>query len=210
MAGVVQLKPPPLSVDIFRTFVAGRPEEERWELIDGVAVMRAPLTIAHQQIASNLQRILHDALERRALAMTPFQRVGVNLGPCYRKLRSRARRGRHRQRRGARSRRTLCRSVLSGGGGRLAERCCHGGSETRGLQAARGLHVHSHRATEPLRGPRRLADRRRMDTAGLEQAGQRACPCGFRPELHGRGCLSGHGAPAAVRPAPELLAQSVA
>jgi len=82
MAGVVQLKPPPLSVDIFRTFVAGRPEEERWELIDGVAVMRAPLTIAHQQIASNLQRILHDALERRALAMTPFQRVGVNLGPA--------------------------------------------------------------------------------------------------------------------------------
>jgi len=66
MASAPMRDRPRLSVHVFRRFVEGRPEEERWELIDGVAVMMAPPTLAHQIIAGNLQRLLNDALEIRA------------------------------------------------------------------------------------------------------------------------------------------------
>jgi Uma2 family endonuclease len=82
MAGALQRKPPRLSVEVFRGFLEGRPDEERWELIDGVAVMMAPPTLAHQRIASNLQRLLHTALESHAPTLTVYQRVGVNLAPA--------------------------------------------------------------------------------------------------------------------------------
>jgi Uma2 family endonuclease len=72
---------PRLSVDVFRGFLEGRPEEERWELIDGVAVMMAPPTLAHQIIAGNLQRLLNDALDVRAPTLIACQRAGVNIGP---------------------------------------------------------------------------------------------------------------------------------
>ena len=81
MAGVAQRSPPRLSVELFRGFLEGRPEEERWELIDGVAVMMAPPTLAHQLIAGNLQRLLNDALEIRAPSLVACQRAGVNIGP---------------------------------------------------------------------------------------------------------------------------------
>jgi Uma2 family endonuclease len=80
MPGATQRKAPPLSIETFRGFVSGRPEEERWELIDGVAVMMPPPTIAHQQIASNLQRLLNEALEKHNPEHVAFQRVGLNLG----------------------------------------------------------------------------------------------------------------------------------
>jgi Uma2 family endonuclease len=72
---------PRLSVEVFRGFLEGRPEEERWELIDGVAVMMAPPTLAHQIIAGNLQRLLNDALEIHAPTLIACQRAGVNIGP---------------------------------------------------------------------------------------------------------------------------------
>jgi Uma2 family endonuclease len=86
MAGVLERKLPRLSVELFRRFVAARPDEEHWELIDGVAMKMAPPTLAHQCIASNLQRLLHAALEQHAPGLTVLQRVGVNLAPlveCY-------------------------------------------------------------------------------------------------------------------------------
>jgi Uma2 family endonuclease len=70
-----------VSLPVFRAFVATRPAEERWELVDGVAMMMAPSTKAHQRIASNLQRLLLGALERHAPTLTAYQRVGVNIGP---------------------------------------------------------------------------------------------------------------------------------
>jgi Uma2 family endonuclease len=75
------LRTPRMSVELFRGFVEGRPDEEHWELIDGVAMMMAPPTKAHQRIASNLERLLNDALERHSPALVAYQRVGVNLGP---------------------------------------------------------------------------------------------------------------------------------
>src|SRR5438093_314539 len=70
---------PGLSVDAFRAFYLGRPEEERWELIDGVPTMRAPPTFVHQRIASNLERLLNDALETHDPARAAYQRGGLNL-----------------------------------------------------------------------------------------------------------------------------------
>ncbi len=81
MAGIAQRNPPRLSVELFRGFLEGRPDEEHWELIDGVAVMMAPPTLVHQWIASNLQRILYDALESFAPTLAVYQRAGINLGP---------------------------------------------------------------------------------------------------------------------------------
>jgi Uma2 family endonuclease len=81
MAGATQRNQPPLSRATFRAFTASRPDEERWELIDGVAVMMTPPTKAHQRIASNLERLLLDSIERYAPNLTAYQRLGVNLGP---------------------------------------------------------------------------------------------------------------------------------
>jgi Uma2 family endonuclease len=57
-----------------------RPDNERWELIDGVPVMMTPPTMRHQRIASNLERLLNAGLDRIGSAFEAFQRVGVNLG----------------------------------------------------------------------------------------------------------------------------------
>jgi Uma2 family endonuclease len=81
MAGVAQRNTPRLSLELFRGFLEGRPDEERWELIDGVAVMMAPPTLAHQQIASNLHHLLYDALKTLGRTFAAHQRSGINLGP---------------------------------------------------------------------------------------------------------------------------------
>jgi Uma2 family endonuclease len=65
-----------LSVDAFRAFYQGRPDEERWELINGVPMMMAPPTFVHQRIARNLERLLNDALETRDPARAAYQRGG--------------------------------------------------------------------------------------------------------------------------------------
>jgi hypothetical protein len=82
MAGVPLHAQQRMSVGQFRQFIEGRPDKERWELIDGVAMMMAPPTVAHQRIASNLERLLLDALDTHAPALTAFQAIGVNIGPA--------------------------------------------------------------------------------------------------------------------------------
>jgi Putative restriction endonuclease len=44
--------------------------------------MMAPLTLAHQVIAGNLQRLLDAALEDHAPTLNVIQRAGVNLAPA--------------------------------------------------------------------------------------------------------------------------------
>src|ERR1700736_1041340 len=79
MARAAKLRPLPVSA--FRTWAETRPDEEHWELIDGVPIRRTPSTKAHQRIASNLERLLNDALLRSAPERAAYQRVGLNLGP---------------------------------------------------------------------------------------------------------------------------------
>ena len=69
----------PLSVETFRAWVESRPSEERWELLAGVPMMMAPPTHDHQRIASNVERLLNDALETHRPELSAYQRVGLNL-----------------------------------------------------------------------------------------------------------------------------------
>jgi Uma2 family endonuclease len=64
----------------FRVFQARRPDHERWELLGGVAVMMTPPTIAHNRIASNLERLLNAALAHHAPSLLATQRPGLDLG----------------------------------------------------------------------------------------------------------------------------------
>jgi Uma2 family endonuclease len=70
-----------ISIEAFRAFYESRPDEEHWELIDGVPMMMAPATKAHQRIASNLERLLNDALDHHNPALAAYQRLGMNLRP---------------------------------------------------------------------------------------------------------------------------------
>jgi len=71
-----------MSVEIFRTFYAERPDEERWELINGVATRLPRSTLPHQCIAGNLQFGLIEALRDCEPALIALQRIAVNIGPC--------------------------------------------------------------------------------------------------------------------------------
>lgn len=46
--------PEPMTAEEFFAFTATRPDEEKWELIDGEPIMNASATFLHQTIASNL------------------------------------------------------------------------------------------------------------------------------------------------------------
>jgi Uma2 family endonuclease len=82
MSGAPQRQLQRMSIESFRAFYAMRPDEEQWQLIDGVAIMMTPPTVAHQCIATNLQLLLFRALEQHAPMLTAFQRLGVNLAPA--------------------------------------------------------------------------------------------------------------------------------
>lgn len=79
MSSAAVRKPPVLTRRDFRAFVATRPDEEHWELIGGVAMMMNPPTKAHQRIASNLERLLNDALELHDPSKAAYQRIGVTI-----------------------------------------------------------------------------------------------------------------------------------
>jgi Uma2 family endonuclease len=64
----------------FRSFQERRPDRERWELVAGVPMMMTPPTIAHNRIASNLERLLNGALDLYDPSRMAVQRPGVELG----------------------------------------------------------------------------------------------------------------------------------
>ena len=66
-----------MDVDEFMAFLGTRPDEEHWELIEGVAVMMAPPSYAHQRIARNLSELLNSAFGERGADLFAYQRVGV-------------------------------------------------------------------------------------------------------------------------------------
>lgn len=68
-----------MSVADFRSFLAARPEEERWQLIDGAPFMMTPPTGTHQRIAYNLARLLDDALAAVRPDLATLQEIGVRI-----------------------------------------------------------------------------------------------------------------------------------
>lgn len=68
-----------LSADGFMAFLEPRPEHERWELFDGVAVMQANASLTHQVIASSIARLIDDALMRQNSTWTAIAHGMVDL-----------------------------------------------------------------------------------------------------------------------------------
>lgn len=65
------------SVEEFFALMESRPEEERWQLIDGVAMMMPPPTLVHQRIASNLALELNTHFRSNRPELFAFQEVGL-------------------------------------------------------------------------------------------------------------------------------------
>jgi len=79
MIGALRQRTPMLSVASFRAWLASRPDEEHWELIEGLPMMMTPPNRRHQRIASNLESLLNAALRRNNPALTAYHDIGVNI-----------------------------------------------------------------------------------------------------------------------------------
>ena len=79
MVGALHQNAPILSVASFRTWLASRPDEEHWELIEGVPMMMTPPNRRHQRIASNLESLLNAALKRHDPTLVAYHDIGVNI-----------------------------------------------------------------------------------------------------------------------------------
>jgi len=66
-----------MDVDEFMAFVQTRPKGERWDLIEGVAVMMAPASYAHQRITRNLCELLNAAFAAGRLDLFAYFDAGV-------------------------------------------------------------------------------------------------------------------------------------
>jgi Uma2 family endonuclease len=66
-----------MDVDEFMAFLETRPEHERWDLIEGVAVMMAPPSHAHQLIVYNLCELLNSAIRVSGRDMFACPGAGV-------------------------------------------------------------------------------------------------------------------------------------
>jgi Uma2 family endonuclease len=79
MVGTARQHAPILSVAAFRVWLTSRPDEEHWELIDGVPMMMAPPNRRHQRIANNLENLLNGALKRHDPRFAAYHDIGVNI-----------------------------------------------------------------------------------------------------------------------------------
>jgi Uma2 family endonuclease len=79
MVGTAYQPAPILSVAAFRAWLTSRPDEEHWELIEGVPMMMAPPNRRHQRIASNLENLLNAALKRHDPRFAAYRDIGVNV-----------------------------------------------------------------------------------------------------------------------------------
>jgi Uma2 family endonuclease len=79
MVGALRQNSPILSVASFRAWLESRPDEEHWELLGGIPMMMTPPNRRHQRIASNLERLLNDALKAHDPGLIAYHGIGVNV-----------------------------------------------------------------------------------------------------------------------------------
>jgi Uma2 family endonuclease len=79
MVGAASAQSPILSVASYRAWLESRPDEEHWELIEGVPMMTTPPNRRHQRIASNLESLLNAALKRYNPLLAAYHDIGVNI-----------------------------------------------------------------------------------------------------------------------------------
>src|SRR5262245_42600962 len=66
-----------MDLDEYMAFLETRPHGEHWELIEGVAVMMAPASYAHQRIARNFCELLNSAFAAQRLDLFAYFDAGV-------------------------------------------------------------------------------------------------------------------------------------
>lgn len=69
----------PWTADQFLDFYMTRPDGERWQLVDGLAMMMVPPTRTHQKLAKNLLFLLDRALEQHSPDLEVFYETGVRI-----------------------------------------------------------------------------------------------------------------------------------
>ena len=67
------------TVEEYLAFIESRPEDERWQLIDGVAMMMPPPTVPHQIIAGNLAFELNALFRQQRRKLLAVQEVGLTV-----------------------------------------------------------------------------------------------------------------------------------
>ena len=67
------------TVEEYLAFIESRPDDERWQLIDGVALMMPPPTVPHQIIAGNLASALNVLFRRQRRRLIAVQEVGLTV-----------------------------------------------------------------------------------------------------------------------------------
>jgi Uma2 family endonuclease len=75
-----------MTIEEFLAFMDARPDGERWELIEGVAIMNAAPTQWHQRIAVNFTRALDDHKIATDASWTTFLGVGTRVPVSPRSL----------------------------------------------------------------------------------------------------------------------------
>lgn len=68
-----------MDVDEFTSFLETRPKEERWHLIEGIAVMMAPPSLVHQWIAVNFCDLLNRAFVAQTRDLYAYHEIAIRL-----------------------------------------------------------------------------------------------------------------------------------
>ena len=75
-----------MTIEEFLAFTAERPDNERWELIEGVAILNASPTYWHQIIANNIGTLLNNIRRTRKATWRPLQGIGTRVPAAPRSL----------------------------------------------------------------------------------------------------------------------------
>jgi Uma2 family endonuclease len=79
MPAPAQAFPGDMQIGEFLAFLKHRPKEEYWQLVEGIAIMMNPPTMAHQVIGLNLRDLLQQALGAQELDLLVVNEVGVRV-----------------------------------------------------------------------------------------------------------------------------------
>jgi len=82
--GVPTIKTGPMTVEEFYAFTDTRPDEEKWELIDGEPILNASPTPIHQWIVGNLLLALRSRARELEASWAPFPGLGVRVSDINR------------------------------------------------------------------------------------------------------------------------------
>ena len=77
--GVPKISLEPMTVEDFLEFTDGRPDDEKWELIDGQPVMNATSSRLHQIVVANLLVYLAQTLRQRGSGLRAIPGIGVRV-----------------------------------------------------------------------------------------------------------------------------------